>query len=56
MEPGKGSIYYWLVLDGECRADRMEPTDRTAPSEPRKREKSFGETPFLTGKCIRCFW
>ena len=24
MEPGKGTLYYWLVLDGECRADRVE--------------------------------
>ena len=25
MEPGEGTLYYWLVLDGECRADRVEP-------------------------------
>ena len=25
MEPGQAVLYYWLVLDGECRADRVEP-------------------------------
>ncbi len=40
MEPGKGPLHYWLVLEGECRADRVEADGSlTHGREPRRRAK-----------------
>jgi signal transduction histidine kinase len=55
MEPGKGPLYYWLVLDGECRADRMEPDGSYSAVGTAQTGDSFGETPFLTGKSHSLF-
>jgi signal transduction histidine kinase len=55
MEPGKGTLYYWLVLDGECRADRMEPDGSYSTVGTAQAGEAFGETPFLTGKTHSMF-
>ncbi len=55
MEPGKGTLYYWLVLDGECRADRVEPDGSYSTVGTAQAGEAFGETPFLTGKTHSMF-
>jgi signal transduction histidine kinase len=54
-EPGQGSVYYWLVLDGECRADRIEADGSHSTVGTAKAGEAFGETPFLTGKMQAAF-
>ena len=54
-EPGQGSIYYWLVLDGECRADRVEADGSLSTVGTAQSGEAFGETPFLTGKMHAAF-
>ena len=54
-EPGQGSIYYWLVLDGECRADRAEADGTYSTVGTAQTGEAFGETPFLTGKMHASF-
>jgi signal transduction histidine kinase len=55
MEPGKGTLYYWLMLDGECRADRLEPDGSFSTVGTAQTGEAFGETPFLTGKSTSVF-
>ncbi len=55
MEPGEGTLYYWLVLDGECRADRVEPDGSYSTVGTAQAGEAFGETPFLTGKTHSMF-
>ncbi len=55
MEPGKGTLYYWLVLDGECRADRVEADGSFSTVGTAQAGEAFGETPFLTGKTKSMF-
>ena len=55
MEPGKGTLYYWLMLDGECRADRMEVDGSYSSVGTAQSGEAFGETPFLTGKSHSMF-
>ena len=55
MEPGKGTLYYWLMLEGECRADRMEPDGSFSAVGTAQAGEAFGETPFLTGKSTSMF-
>jgi len=55
MEPGKGLLYYWLVLEGECRADRVEADGSLSTVGTAQRGEAFGETPFLTGKTQSMF-
>ncbi|MGA8741028.1 MAG: ATP-binding protein [Terracidiphilus sp.] len=55
MEPGEGTLYYWLVLDGECRADRVEPDGSYSTVGTAQAGEAFGETPFLTGKTLSMF-
>jgi signal transduction histidine kinase len=50
MEPSQPVRFYWVVLDGEIRADRPEPDgSRTTVGFARTGE-GFGEAPLLTGK------
>lgn len=55
MEPGKGPLHYWLVLDGECRADRVEADGSLSTVGTAQSGEAFGETPFLTGKTHAMF-
>ncbi len=55
MEPGKGTLYYWLVLEGECRADRVEADGSLTTVGTAQAGEAFGETPFLTGKMQSMF-
>ena len=55
MEPGNGTLYYWLVLDGECRADRVETDGSLSTVGTAQTGEAFGETPFLTGKTQSMF-
>jgi signal transduction histidine kinase len=50
VEPWQTVPYYWVVLDGEIRADRAEPGgSRTTVGFARSGD-GFGEAPLLTGK------
>ncbi|HEY1579182.1 MAG TPA: ATP-binding protein [Terracidiphilus sp.] len=49
-EPGNTSMYYWLLLEGKCQADRVEPDGSHAMVGTAQNGEGFGETPFLTGK------
>jgi signal transduction histidine kinase len=50
VSPGELPRFYWIVLSGEVRAERIEPdATRTTIGFARSGE-GFGETPFLTGK------
>ena len=42
--------FYWVVLDGEIRADRQEPDGSQSPVGYARAGEGFGETPLLTGK------
>ena len=55
MEPGKGPLHYWLVLEGECRADRLEADGTQTTVGTARSGEAFGETPFLTGKMQSMF-
>ena len=54
-EPGKSTLYYWVVLEGECRADRLEPDGAYSTVGTAQAGEAFGETPFLTGKSASMF-
>jgi len=49
-QPGDLSLYYWVVLNGEIRAERVEADGTKAPVGMVRRGDSFGEAPLLTGK------
>jgi signal transduction histidine kinase len=56
VELGQQARYYWLVLEGEIRAERPEPDgSRTTVGYARSGE-GFGETPLLTGKTYSPFF
>jgi signal transduction histidine kinase len=50
VEPGESTLYYWLMLEGEARADRIEPDGTHTTVGLAHDGEGFGETPFLTGK------
>src|ERR1035438_4432246 len=50
MEPGKPWHYYWLVLDGETRAERPEQDGSLTLAGIARAGEGFGEAPMLTGK------
>jgi signal transduction histidine kinase len=50
MQPGQSMQYYWLVLEGECRAEREEPDGSLSTVGIAQAGEGFGETPFLTGR------
>ncbi|HEY2469654.1 MAG TPA: ATP-binding protein [Terracidiphilus sp.] len=54
-KPGQTTLYYWLVLDGECRAEREEPDGSYSTVGTAQTGEGFGETPFLTGKTQSAF-
>jgi signal transduction histidine kinase len=54
-EPGQSPMYYWLLLEGECKADRVEPDGSFNTVGTAQPGEAFGETPFLTGKSHSAF-
>jgi len=54
-EPGNTAMYYWLLLDGKCQADRVEPDGSRSMVGTAQSGEGFGETPFLTGKTHAAF-
>lgn len=55
MKPGRSEMYYWLLLEGECRADRVETDGSYSTVGTAQTGDAFGETPFLTGKTQSAF-
>lgn len=54
-KPGQRDMYYWLLLEGECRAEREEPDGSYSTIGTAQTGEGFGETPFLTGKTLSAF-
>jgi signal transduction histidine kinase len=54
-EPGNPTMYYWLLLSGKCRADRVEPDGTHSMVGTAEDGEGFGETPFLTGRTQAAF-
>lgn len=54
-KPGESTMYYWLLLEGECRAEREEPDGTHSTVGTAQTGEAFGETPFLTGKTQSAF-
>jgi signal transduction histidine kinase len=50
VEPGDTALSYWLVLEGETRAERPEPDGSRTMLGGAGPGEGFGETPLLTGK------
>jgi signal transduction histidine kinase len=50
VEPGQPLSFYWLVLEGEVRAERPEPDGTRTVVGIAAAGDGFGETPLLTGK------
>ena len=53
--PGQPEMYYWLVLQGECKAEREEPDGSYSLVGTAQAGEAFGETPFLTGRTRTAF-
>jgi signal transduction histidine kinase len=49
VEPGE-PLHYWLILEGETKAERTEPDGTRTPVGGAAAGEGFGETPILTGK------
>ena len=43
-------MYYWVLLEGACRAEREEADGSYSTVGTAQTGEAFGETPFLTGK------
>jgi signal transduction histidine kinase len=54
-KPGQSKMYYWILLEGECRADRIEADGSYSTVGTAQSGEAFGETPFLTGKTQSAF-
>ena len=54
-DPGNPSMFYWVLLEGKCQADRVEPDGSRSMVGTAQSGESFGETPFLTGKTHAAF-
>jgi len=54
-EPGNTTMYYWLLLEGKCQADRVEPDGSRSTVGTAQGGEGLGETPFLTGKAHAAF-
>ena len=50
VEPGEAFKFYWLVLEGETRAERPEPDGSRTIVGIAAAGEGFGETPMLIGK------
>jgi signal transduction histidine kinase len=55
IEAGQPWLYYWLVLQGEMRADRPEPDDSMTMVGMAKAGEGFGEVPLLNGYAASAF-
>jgi signal transduction histidine kinase len=55
-QSGETKLYYWLVLEGEIRAERQEPDDSRSLIGVAHAGEGFGETPLLTGKTTSAFF
>lgn len=49
-EPGDPAVFYWLVLRGEMRADRLEADGSRVAVGTARAGDGFGEVPLLTGR------
>jgi signal transduction histidine kinase len=54
-KPGQPVMHYWLILEGECRAEREEADGSFTIVGTARAGEGFGETPFLTGKMQSAF-
>lgn len=54
-EPGKQMRFYWLVLEGEIRAERPEPDGSYTLAGVAATGEGFGEAPLLSGKTYSPF-
>ncbi len=55
VEPGAPWLYYWVVLQGEARAERPEPDGNWTLGGIARAGEGFGEAPFLMGKATSMF-
>jgi signal transduction histidine kinase len=55
IEPGEPWLYYWLVLEGEVRAERPEADGSWALGGVARAGDGFGEAPFLLGRGTSMF-
>jgi signal transduction histidine kinase len=55
IEPGKPWSFYWVVLDGEMRAERPEQDGSFTVVGQARTGEAFGEAAFLTGKSHSMF-
>ena len=55
VEPGAQWLYYWLVLEGEVRAERPESDGTWTLGGLARTGEGFGEAPFLMGRDISMF-
>ena len=55
VEPGAPWLYYWVVLEGEVRAERPEPDGTWTLGGIARAGEGFGEAPFLMGKATSMF-
>jgi signal transduction histidine kinase len=55
VEPGEAARYYWLMLEGETRAERPEKDGTWSVVGFARAGEGFGEVPLLTGKTVQFF-
>ncbi|MDE3150496.1 MAG: cyclic nucleotide-binding domain-containing protein, partial [Acidobacteriota bacterium] len=55
VEPAQPWLFYWVVLDGEVRAERPEPDGSRTVVGLARTGDGFGEVPLLTGKTYSPF-
>jgi signal transduction histidine kinase len=55
VEPLEAMRSYWVVLEGEIRADRLEPDGTRTTTGLARTGEGFGETPLLIGKTHTSF-
>jgi len=55
VAPGDPKRFYWLVIEGEMRAERTEPDGALTLVGVAGAGEGFGETPLLTGKAHMAF-
>jgi signal transduction histidine kinase len=55
VEPGEPWRYYWLLLEGETRAERPEPDGSWTLVGIARSGEGFGEVPLLTGRPTSAF-
>jgi signal transduction histidine kinase len=56
VEAGEANLYYWLVLEGQARAERPEPDGTRTMVGLARAGEGFGETPLLTGRTESAFY